>query len=490
MDPNYYARLGVPRDATLEEIKEAFRDIARQLHPDVSPDPNATELFIKVQEAYKVLSTPQKRAAYDVNLPPEATSAPKILVNTLYSREFIPPLDEPQLVYVLLDLLPTVAFEEREGSPLNICLVLDRSTSMHGKRMDTVKAAATEILRQLRPQDVLSIVTFSDNADILLPATRGVDINKGEIRISMLQTSGGTEILQGLQAAYQQINRYRNPEYINYIILLTDGHTYGDENASLELAEQAAQGGVGISALGIGNDWNDEFLDSLASKTGGHSLYISDPKELKRFLETEISGLEQVYAEQVTLDLDTSENVELRYAFRLSPEVGVLPTTNPLFLGSIPGQTHLTILLEYLISSTLPQETRLTIAEATLALDIPSLSIPTSHLKFRLSLPIQEGEAEKPPPQTILLAMSRLTLYRMQEQARADMTTGHLEQAKTRLKNLASHLSSQGHHDLAKTVLIEANRLEQGKPMTKEGEKKIKYGTRSLLLPATLETKG
>ena len=62
---DYYDVLGIRRDASSEEIKKAFRRKARQYHPDVSQEPNAEQQFKEANEAYDVLSDPQKRAAYD-----------------------------------------------------------------------------------------------------------------------------------------------------------------------------------------------------------------------------------------------------------------------------------------------------------------------------------------------------------------------------------------------------------------------------------------
>jgi curved DNA-binding protein len=79
---DYYAIMGVPRDATAEQIKQAYRKLARKYHPDVSKEANAERRFKEVGEAYEVLRDPQKRVAYD-----QLGSGPKP------GEEFRPPPD-------------------------------------------------------------------------------------------------------------------------------------------------------------------------------------------------------------------------------------------------------------------------------------------------------------------------------------------------------------------------------------------------------------
>jgi len=73
-ETDFYTRLGVDRNASENEIREAYRSAALKLHPDVNVDEGATELFINIKEAYEVLIDPSKRAAYDENKPPPSST--------------------------------------------------------------------------------------------------------------------------------------------------------------------------------------------------------------------------------------------------------------------------------------------------------------------------------------------------------------------------------------------------------------------------------
>jgi Ca-activated chloride channel homolog len=87
----------------------------------------------------------------------------------------------------------------------------------------------------------------------------------------------------------------------------------------------------------------------------------------------------------------------------------------------------------------------------------------------------------------IVEAMSKLTLYRMQEKVRAEVNEGQIDKATKHMHYLATHLLSQGDRELAHTVLIEAEHIQQSRRLSNEGEKRIKYGTRALLLPSGME---
>lgn len=486
-DTDLYTRLGIERSASEEDIRDAYRDAARQLHPDVNIEEGATELFLTIKEAYEVLVDPQQRSAYDENKPPPPP--PPIRLNTEYSRPAINRIDDPQLVYALveLDVFVDVSDEKDKTLPLNITLILDSSTSMQGPRLEKLKITAIEIIRQLQPHDVISIVTFNDRAEVVIPAGPRPGIHKAETNIRMIQARGGTEMFQGIKTGLQEAWRYHNSHYTNHVILITDGHTYGDEASCLELANQAAKAGITISALGIGSKWNDEFLDEVTKRTGGNSIFVSEPQEIEKLLKDKFQGLGKSYVERVELNFRMIPGVKLNYAFRLNPEVGPLPITPPLQLGGIPYKSRQRILLEFLVDPVRSNISRLILAEGNFRFDIPKYSINQYRLPLTLMRPVSNSYQMEPPPHTIVEAMSKLTLYRMQEKVREDVAGGELESAAQSLQNIATHLLSQGETGLAKTAILEVQNIKQQQRLSQEGEKEIKYGTRSLLLSSGQE---
>ena len=480
---DYYSILGVMRDASQEEIKRAYLDAAQRLHPDRNTSAGDTEVFLDVQQAYEVLSNPKRRAQYDATLPPEIKVDLPYTHNIIYSRSNLVRMTEPQMVYLLLEIQAPVELRRAPSPPLNACIIIDRSTSMKGEKMDVVKAAAIQVLRNLRQQDIMSVVAFSDRAEVIIPAAYHLDRARLEARIQMIQPSGGTEIFQGLEAGAGEIMRNLDAKRLNHIILLTDGQTYGDEQQCLELASKLGERGVGISAMGIGMEWNDIFLDVLATRTGGSSAFIAEPQDIKKLLLEKFNSLAQVYAEEMNLVTEPVDGAQLSYAFRLQPDPGlIMVDETTLRLGPILQDTSTRVIFEYIIHPTAVKSDLATILEGVLNVSIASSALSIPGFRMRLQRPVLDAaDADSPPPE-IVQALSRLMLYRMQERARNEIEKGNIEAGTRQLQTLAANLMTQGERSLARTIALEVDRIQKEKGISAEGGKKIKYGTRALFL--------
>jgi Ca-activated chloride channel family protein len=156
-------------------------------------------------------------------------------------------------------------------------------------------------------------------------------------------------------------------------------------------------------------------------------------------------------------------------------------------LGSILQDMPLHFLIEFIIQPTALNGRLVTLLDGFLKPSIAARSAPVPPIRLRLTRDLRSEPATMPPPTKVLSALSRLTLYRMQERARTEAEAGNYEAAAKQLHNLATHLLSQGEQQLAKTALLEAEHLERMHSWTTSGSKVIKYDTRALLLTSKKE---
>ncbi|HEY57893.1 MAG TPA: DnaJ domain-containing protein [Anaerolineae bacterium] len=488
---NYYTLLGVPRDATAEELQRAYRLAARRFHPDRNPSPEATEQFLRIQEAFETLRDPKRRARYDRKLPALAEAEDLVTLRYQVSLPHLPLLQEPLVLYLMLTLQP-VAERTEESVLLNLVLVLDRSTSMKGSRMAALKQATTEIVEQLGEGDVISLVAFDDWAEVLVPATpmQGRDQERVLAAVRRLNPRGGTEIRRGLETAYEQALRYYSPERVNRVLLITDGHTYGDEAACLELARKAAAQGVAIDALGIGSDWNDNFLVELTRITGGICQHIAQSSDLVAVLREQMRDLGHILADGVEVFFYPPEGVHLQQVFRLTPAAEALEPRFPLPLGALYTNQPMTLLFEWQIEPLALEQAQRAARHFTLPAEfvfaIPSRAQPWHRLAFRLRLPIKEEVPDLQPPPVLVEAVNRATLYRLQEKARQDAEAGRWLEATRRFEDLATRLLMSGEVEMARTVQRELARLRRTSRLSPDAAKTMRFGTRALLPPPQL----
>lgn len=478
---DYYRKLNIHPSASEAEIKRAYRRAAKQAHPDVNKQEGATELFLEIQEAFSVLSIPEQRKAYDQGRDDIKPADLPVKIATQFSRNGIFRVDEPQIIYAIINIKVSENIKKIDELPLNLAVVLDNSTSMSGARLNILKTATADILQDLGEEDLISLITFNDRAEIVLPSQSGDGRQKLISRVGSLFAEGGTEIFQGLEAGLEEIKKNVRGNFVHHILLITDGHTYGDEDKCRQLAEEAARRGVVISALGIGNEWNEQFIDQIATQTGGMSLYIKELDQVKPFFRRNVQNLQKAYAKQLILEIQTAPDVELLSTFRLLPEPSPLPNQEVISLGVLNQDQPHRVLFEFLVQPIAPGVERVLLANGIFTLKRKTGDLDLPFLLDRSSLG-EEQELE-PPPEIIFNAISHLTLYRLQEKAQSDLEQGKPDRAYQRMINLSSHLMSRGERKLAKIAMQEADHIKSRHTFTPDGKKDLKYGTRRLMLP-------
>jgi Ca-activated chloride channel family protein len=482
---DYYAILAVPQSATDEEIKRAYRELARRYHPDSRVEDASTTLFHEIQAAYAVLSHPESRRAYDrqraeAGLSETAAFSWEILL----SQSQLCSLYEEQVLYLLMEIRPT-ATARGERLPLNLCLVVDRSTSMQGARLEHVKAAAHQIIDELQDNDTLAVVTFNDRAEVVLPSQSDINRVSAKAKVSSIWASGGTEILQGIQTGLTEIERYHGKQVTSHLILLTDGQTYGDEEDCIAEARHAGACRIGITAMGIGEDWNDALLDEIAIQSGGTSAYIASPGQVRALLQQQVRGLGAVFAQGLALKIQCVEGVWVESVFRVLPYLDRLKSDGGVIkLGALQADAPLAVILELGVAKRPPGKHRLLRLDFTG--DIPALGRHEERLRRDVSCTFTPAVEEPPEPvnPAILNALTKVTVYRMQERAWDALESGDTGGATRQLELIATRLFNLGESRLARAAMLEAGRIAKGEIPTAKGRKEIKYGTRSLSIPS------
>jgi Ca-activated chloride channel homolog len=480
---NLYAVLGLPPDATSEDVRKAYRVMARRFHPDVNHNEGAGLQFRDISAAHEILGEPSQRVRYDTYRQQYEDESAHFTLRVTPSKRVLTALPEPQVFYLLVEIVPLrrSAKRAKREVPLNLTLVLDRSTSMRGVRLEKVKIAARQIIEQLTPNDILSVVTFSDRAEVLIPANKVTNPAALQAAISIIRAKGGTEMFYALEAGLQECRRHSGPRLVNHIILLTDGRTYGDEDPSRELAAQAAEEGIGISAMGIGEEWNDEFLDDIATATGGTSGYINSPTAVVKFLNDRVRSLGDVYVDRMQLSIAPDADVELESAFKLLPSPQPLEVSpQPIPLGALEFSRTSSVLLQLQMPPSTKSGFR-----TVVRLDVTGDVIPSRRQGYKvlsdISVEIAHDPEPQEPPMAVMDALGKLTLYRMQQKAEQALAKGDVIEATRRLENLATRLLAAGQEDLAQMAMSEANRVSKTNALSEQGRMTLKFGTRKLL---------
>ncbi|MEI7642992.1 MAG: VWA domain-containing protein [Chloroflexales bacterium] len=412
--------------------------------------------------------------------------APGIQLRSTLSRGVLPDIAEEQLIYVLLEVSAHGVPTTMPKLPLNLCLVIDRSSSMRGERLQQVKEAANRIVDMLSEDDYLSLVTFNDRAEVVIAAQRMR--NKADLKrmIGSVEAAGGTEMATGMALALQEIQRALTSHGVSRIMLLTDGRTYGDEGRCVEIARRAQGRGVGLTALGIGNEWNEDLLETMSARENSRTQYITSAGEIAQIFTDEVTRMHSVFAQDVQLRAEMRPGAMLRSLDRVRPFIATVQALEEkdlvwaANLGDWPGSDPQAFLLEVVVPPLSVGDHPL--LRLTLRYSLPGMSLMNQEGNVVLRISVrQAASVGYEVDVTVKHWLERLVAYRLQAGAWQDMGAGRIEEASRRLQMAGTRLFDAGDVELAHTVQEEATRLLRSGQTSAEGRKRIKYGTRGLM---------
>jgi len=178
------------------------------------------------------------------------------------------------------DILPVKmkAPDKEEKHATALVLVIDRSGSMSGQKIELCKSAAIETVELLTRKDYIGVVAFDSAARWIVPVTRVTSQSGITSQVSTINAGGGTNIYPGMTEGRQALASVKAK--IKHMIVLTDGHTSGSGYQAL--AAQIKAEGMTVSTVGVGSGADVGLLQSIAASGGGKFYMTTDPSTIPR----------------------------------------------------------------------------------------------------------------------------------------------------------------------------------------------------------------
>ena len=176
--------------------------------------------------------------------------------------------------------LPAKMAPPRSPEGTAVVLIIDKSSSMEGRKIELARLAVIGVVENLRPIDTVGVLIFDNSFQWAVPIRRADDRASIKKLISGITPDGGTQIAPALTEAYQRI--LPQTAVFKHVVLLTDG--ISEEGDSMTLTREALANHVTISTVGLGQDVNRAFLEKVATAAEGKSYFLNDPAGLEQIL--------------------------------------------------------------------------------------------------------------------------------------------------------------------------------------------------------------
>lgn len=203
--------------------------------------------------------------------------------------------------------LPAKLAPPRSPEGTSVIIIIDKSSSMEGKKIELARLAAIGVVDNLRPIDQVGVLIFDNSFQWAVPLRRAEDKSMIKRLISGIVPDGGTQIAPALAEAYRKV--LPSKATFKHVVLLTDG--ISEEGDSLDLSKEAVVQHVTISTVGLGQDVNRAYLEKVASLAGGKSYFLNEPSGLEKILLKDVMEHTGSTAVEKTLNPILAKQVEI-----------------------------------------------------------------------------------------------------------------------------------------------------------------------------------
>jgi Mg-chelatase subunit ChlD len=218
--------------------------------------------------------------------------------------------------FVLVELEAPAATSKPQRDPVNLAFVLDRSGSMSGRKLELAKRAVETAVDRLLPTDRFAVVCYDDRIDVVVEGTTASREAKSNAidRLRSIDARGSTDLAGGWLRGAEQVALGQLGDGVNRVLLLTDGLANVGIVDHDELARHARElraRGVTTTTFGVGEDFDERLLQSMADAGGGHFYFIENANQIQDHIATEVGELLQVVARDAALEITAPESLEV-----------------------------------------------------------------------------------------------------------------------------------------------------------------------------------
>lgn len=221
-------------------------------------------------------------------------------------------VQQPQKLYLVARLTAGAAPGDQERRPLNLSVVIDRSGSMAGDKLDYTRQAAQFLVQNLTARDILSIVLYNDRVETLIPPEPVQHKDNIMQRVDTIKSSGTTNLSGGWLEGCNHVMRNQHSDYLNRVILMTDGlanRGVTDFTKLVGLGKQKLENGISTTTMGLGSDFNEDLLIAIANASGGAFYFIESPEVAPMIFQEELRGLLNIIGQNLMISLELTDYV-------------------------------------------------------------------------------------------------------------------------------------------------------------------------------------
>jgi Ca-activated chloride channel family protein len=343
--------------------------------------------------------------------------------------------------------------EDDERRPLNLSVVLDRSSSMVGDKLDFVKQAAQHLVQRLGANDHFSLVTYNENVEVNVPPTPVVHKDAINLTIGAMKAGGTTNLSGGWLQGATLVEQHAAVGQVNRVLLLTDGlanQGVTEPDRLAAMARQKREEGITTTTMGVGMDFNEDLLTRMASEGGGGFYFIDHADQAPAMFAEELSDLLSVVGQNLSITLSLRPTVRMVRQLNAYPaDVDDQARVLTFRLGDLYADELKTLVLELTIPALKALGT-VQVADLHFAYDELAddrVTHQTLDLPVMVNAVPDDAYQQPPSDEAVLKSALLLRAARAREEAIKRADAGDFEVASQVLSGAADELQSKGLDD-------------------------------------------